>query len=145
MDVVFLVFEIGNKKLAKEISQKSKMIFLDIRETKGWKSKIRRMSNNFNKIRVFQFLISGNQNFHFSLFEHTRLSRSLMSEIRNQQTNFNIPPKKEFLLSDFRSRESKNFNKFKKWIKVPKTKKYEKKGLLKKFIQSKQNNKELTT
>ena len=71
-----------------------------------------------------------------SLFERIRFPRSKMEKIKNHKTNFNLPPEKA--LKNLKSLEiNKN---------VPKSKKNPKKqGLLKEFIQSTQNNKELTT
>ena len=70
-----------------------------------------------------------------------------MSKLENRQTDFNRTSKKRISAFRFRKRGIKNFIKgLKIHNKVLKTEKYEKKqGWLKEFIQSKPNNKEVTT
>ena len=43
-----------------------------------------------------------------SLFERIRFPRSEMFTIENREMDFNLPPKKGFLRSDFRKQGSKN-------------------------------------
>ena len=69
-----------------------------------------------------------------------------MSKIENCETNFNLPLGKAFLHSDFRKQGSKTLKSLEinKMSRNP-NKNPKKEGLLKEFIQSTQNNKELTT
>ena len=69
-----------------------------------------------------------------------------MLKIENHETDFNLPPKKGFLRSSFKMQGSKTLKSLEINKNVPKSKKNPKKqALQKEFIQSTQNNKELTT
>ena len=58
-----------------------------------------------------------------SLFERIRFPRSEMSKIENHETDFNLPPRKAFLRSDFGKQGSKNIKGLEINKNVPKSKK----------------------
>ena len=102
------------------------------------------MLNDFNKTRVFMFPISKNQISEIRtlpfLYSKTQDFWYPKCQKQKSTTNVNTPTKKGFLLFDFKSRESETLKKFKKWIKIPKTKKYKKKRFIEEIysIQTKQ-------
>ena len=79
------------------------------------------MPNNLKKMEFFdsRYLDIGNWeseiknwNIKCSLLEKVMFLVSKISKLRNQKIDFNITPKKEFMLYNFRSRESETLNKF---------------------------------
>ena len=62
-----------------------------------------------------------------SLFERIRFPRSKMSKIENCETNFNLPPKKEFLHFDFGKQGLKTLKSMEINKNVPKSQKKTKK------------------